>query len=168
MIRAPRWSIIAWLGLAVPLFLLNLWNQWSANLADPDGFYHMKMAQLIWQHGLVRTFPWLPYTTLAQHYVDQHLLVHILMIPAVAWGLDPFVGEKVLTAFLGMGTIMMVAYTIHRLRWFGALPLAAVLAATVTFYFRLQLIKATPLALDRKSTRLNSSHLKLSRMPSSA
>lgn len=139
--------MIGWLVYAAGLLVVFVLNQWSNQLADPDAFYHMKMAQLLWQSGIVWAFPWLPFTTLASHFIDQHLLFHLIMIPAVAWWPDPFAGVKALTALLGVGTVIAFGLTIRRLHWFGGLPLSLILAATITFSFRLQLVKATPLAL---------------------
>lgn len=142
-----HWSVIGWMVYAAGLLFVFVLNQWSNQMADPDAFYHMKMAQLLWQSGVVWSFPWLPYTTLANHFIDQHFLFHLLMIPAVAWWPDPFSGVKALTALLGVGMILVFGLTIKRLRWFGGLPLSVILALTITFSFRLQLVKATPLAL---------------------
>ncbi len=133
--------------LAAAIFSLFWYNQQSNQLADPDGFYHMKIAQLIVQQGIVQEFWWLPYTTLSQHYIDQHFLFHVLMIPFVQWWPDAFVGVKLLTALLGTIAIVGLAQLMRilKLRWWWLVTI--VLALTITFTFRMNLIKATPLSL---------------------
>ena len=54
-----------------------------------------------------------------------------------------------------------IPYTRH-------LPLEALAAAAASFEYGAQIYAYRDWETDRKSTRLNSSHLKLSRMPSSA
>ncbi|MBI2416204.1 MAG: hypothetical protein HYV33_06130 [Candidatus Kerfeldbacteria bacterium] len=135
-----------WLGLTIVTVLLFLPHHWSAELSDPDAFYHMKMAQLLTTQGVIQQFPWLPYTTLNQHFTDQHLLFHVLMMPFVTWG-DPFVGIKLFTITLATVFIIVFATTLRAvgLRWW--LPVTLALLVTVPFTFRLNLVKATPLAL---------------------
>lgn len=142
--KTLTWLIFLLLGCAI--FILFSTNQISTELADPDAFYHMKIAQLIAQQGIIKDFWWLPYTTLSQYYIDQHLLFHIITIPFVTW-LEPFVGIKLLVPILGTATLLTLAWLMRslRLRWW--LPLTIILALTVTFTFRINLVKATPLSL---------------------
>lgn len=54
----------------------------SPNMVDNDGYYHIKLAQLMRQEGLRPAFPWLPLTVLnADDFVDHHFLYHVLLIP---------------------------------------------------------------------------------------
>lgn len=54
----------------------------TPNLVDNDGYYHLKLAQLMRQEGLRPAFPWLPLTVLNAHdFVDHHFLYHVLLIP---------------------------------------------------------------------------------------
>ncbi|MCQ3979442.1 MAG: hypothetical protein DPW09_38985 [Anaerolineae bacterium] len=54
----------------------------TPNMADNDGYYHIKLAQLIRQEGWRPAFPWLPQTVLnADDFVDHHFLYHVLLIP---------------------------------------------------------------------------------------
>lgn len=139
-----KWLLIL---LTAGVFGLFVYNQLSDQLADPDGFYHMKMAQLMVQQGVIKDFWWLPYTTLSQHYIDQHFLFHVLMIPFVTVLADPFVGVKIFTALLGTLAIIGLAQLMRslKLRWW--FPISVILGLTITFTFRMNLIKATPLSL---------------------
>src|SRR5207244_12968646 len=77
----------SFLFLAVPIFLLSVllfaYIQFAGpNIVDYDGYYHIKMAQLIREEGIPTPFPWLPYTVLSEdRYTDHHLLFHILQVP---------------------------------------------------------------------------------------
>lgn len=148
-------SSLLWLAV----FGLFCLNQYSTVLADPDGFYHMKIAQLMLEQGIVKEFVWLPYTTLGQHYIDQHLGLHIIMIPFVALP-DPFAGVKVLTAALGATAILSLALLMKALgsRWW--LLCGIVIAVATPFTFRLNLVKATPIAIIGLSIALYLVHAK--------
>ena len=56
----------------------------------------------------------------------------------------------------------------HPLLIIGAGPFGLAVAADALYYGLPVTVVGKPMALDRKSTRLNSSHRSLSRMPSSA
>lgn len=67
-------------GLYVALFAAIQFA--TPNMADNDGYYHIKLAQLIRQEGWRPAFPWLPQTVLnADDFVDHHFLYHVLLIP---------------------------------------------------------------------------------------
>ncbi|HMO59850.1 MAG TPA: hypothetical protein PKA05_15995 [Roseiflexaceae bacterium] len=52
----------------------------TASLADNDGFYHMRMAQMMRSDGLTPPFPWLPLTILNDgDFYNHHLLYHIYL-----------------------------------------------------------------------------------------
>ncbi|MFA5995640.1 MAG: hypothetical protein WCW27_00030 [Patescibacteria group bacterium] len=144
--KSPWLTRLVFAILAGSIFLLFINNQLSDKLADPDAFYHMKMAQLMVQQGVIKDFWWLPYTTLSQHYIDQHLLFHVLMIPFVTFG-NAFVGIKIFASLLGTLALVLLARLLWalKLRWW--LPMSVLLALTVTFTFRMNLVKATPLSL---------------------
>jgi hypothetical protein len=76
-------SVLA-LGL-VWLVMLRVQNG-SANIIGIDGYYHVKFAYLMREHGLRLDFPWLPLTILNERaFSDHHLLYHILLIPFTYW-----------------------------------------------------------------------------------
>jgi len=51
----------------------------ARGFGDPDGYYHVAMAQLFGKGTSGPAFPWLPYTLLGQHFSDQHYLYHGLL-----------------------------------------------------------------------------------------
>jgi hypothetical protein len=54
----------------------------TPDLPDNDGFYHIKMAEIMRTEGLRPAFPWLPLTILNEReYYDHHFLFHMALIP---------------------------------------------------------------------------------------
>ncbi|MDH3674608.1 MAG: hypothetical protein OES12_03860, partial [Anaerolineae bacterium] len=67
-------------GLFIALFAIVQFA--TPNLAGNDGYYHIKLAQIMGERGLLPPFGWLPLTVLnAEAYVDHHFLYHVLLIP---------------------------------------------------------------------------------------
>ncbi|MFA5854138.1 MAG: hypothetical protein WC866_03545 [Patescibacteria group bacterium] len=118
----------------------------APGFGDPDAYYHLEIAKRMMASGPVRVFEWLPFTTLSEHYADQHFLYHVALIPFLNVFGD-FLGLKIATivfAALAMAAFawMLGVYGVRR-PWLWTLPL---LCAT-GFLFRLLLTKATALAL---------------------
>jgi hypothetical protein len=80
------------------------------NIVDYDGYYHIKMAELIREQGLPVKFPWLKFTILdEQHYTDHHMLLHVFQIPFT------FVGDLRLAAKLAPAAFAAVTFTVFYL-----------------------------------------------------
>lgn len=134
----------------VSVFILTLcfflFLQAKPMFPDPDSFYHMKVAQLISQQGVLETFPWLTFTPLAEHYTDQHFLYHVLLIPFVHLP-NPFLGAKLATALINAALFALLAAFLIRFHVkFWCVPVA-VLLATNPFLFRINLVKAPGLSI---------------------
>lgn len=113
---------------------------------DPDTFYHAKMTALMLERGVVREFPWLPFTTLADAFADHHLLYHFLLFPFVAV-LGPLSGLAVATPLFAGVAVTALALVMAGL---GARPawLFALLAGFSSGWaFRLNLGKANALSV---------------------
>ena len=55
-------------------------------VAGHDSFYHIKMAALLPEHGLVKTFPWLKFTYFTDEgdaFVSHHYGFHAMLVPFV-------------------------------------------------------------------------------------
>ena len=77
---SPRIELLA--AFVVSLALLAFIQFAGRNIVDYDGYYHIKMAQLIREQGLPTPFPYLPFTILDQNsYNDHHTLLHVVQIP---------------------------------------------------------------------------------------
>jgi hypothetical protein len=80
------------------LFSLALATFWQLHnsYGDPDGFFHVQMAVFLSQGKLLKQMPWMQFTTLTQHFTDQHFLYHLALVPFVKLG-NPLWGAKVAT-----------------------------------------------------------------------
>ncbi|EKD79178.1 MAG: hypothetical protein ACD_41C00143G0006, partial [uncultured bacterium] len=126
------------------IFLAFVQGAWA--FSDPDAFYHMGMATHLLEFGLADQFSGLAPTTLGQHFVDQHFLLHALLAPFL-WLMTPVVGTKVfviILLLLCLGTFGWMLRTGQVRGWWIAVGLVAL---ANPWLFRLNLVKATPLAL---------------------
>jgi len=80
-------------------------------LPEYDGYYHIKMAQLVCENGFLGAFPWLPLTTFSQRFSDMHLVFHYLLVPFTFLGLTP--GAK-LYAVLSAVLAVLVFFAVLR------------------------------------------------------
>ncbi|RJO59507.1 hypothetical protein C4546_01820 [Candidatus Parcubacteria bacterium] len=133
-------------GVFVVSFGVFFVLQNNAIFADPDSFYHARLGVLTSQQGAVREFPWLPFTTLGQHYIDQHWLYHVALIPFVRL-LDPLAGIKLATVFFAALLITVAAWFLIKQGLRHVLVWALVLLAATPFTFRISLAKAPSLSL---------------------
>ncbi len=79
----------------------------APHFADPDSFYHARItALMLEQKSYIKEFPWLPLTSLADSYIDHHLLYHLFLLPFVAL-FGPLWGIKVATT-LAAGVVLFV------------------------------------------------------------
>jgi hypothetical protein len=124
------------------MLALYLPLQQSKAFADPDSFYHLKMAELIAAHGPVRNFIWMPFTTLASSFADQHFLYHIALIPFIKF-FGSLVGMKIATAVLAALAIAALAWSMRYMgiRYAAFFALAA--GCMNAFAFRIGLSKAS-------------------------
>ncbi len=107
----PRSVFLTVCAFGLALLLLVLFEA-HPTFPDPDSFYHAKMALILRDQGVIHAFPWLQWTTLRDHYVDPHLLYHIILIPFVSL-FDPLVGMKVSAIVFGM-TAFIALYAVLR------------------------------------------------------
>ncbi len=63
----------------------------------PLGYYHLAMAKLYATHGFIRQFPTLPFSDLATHFADQHLLFNLLLSPFALLIDDPLLATSTAT-----------------------------------------------------------------------
>jgi hypothetical protein len=69
--------------LALPL-VLSLLVCSSSYATDPDSYLHVGCARRLIEGGCLRTFPWLPYTTLADPFPNFYLGQHLVLAPFAA------------------------------------------------------------------------------------
>ncbi len=134
-----------YLALFVISFALFFYVQDVRTFADPDSFYHAKMAVLIKEQGLIKNFPWLQFTTLKDNYVDGHLLYHFLLIPFIIF-LDPLVGVKLAAIVFASSLIVIIYWFLKKFRVKAAGFYCLLLLVINPFIFRISLAKVPVLA----------------------
>jgi hypothetical protein len=146
-----RWIRRHWLVVGPVLlfviaagFLASL--QWNKMFADPDSFYHVKLALLIRDNGIIHDFPWLAFTNFPERFVDQHFLYHVAMIPFVTW-LPPLIGGKVATVTFSALFAVTFYLLLRGFRIRFAFVLTLLLLTVNPFTFRLSLTKAPGVSL---------------------
>lgn len=136
---------LAWFAFLTP---------WGA-FTDADAFYHAHMARLILEQGPLTAFPWLDLTTVGQHFVDHHLLFHILLIPAVMMmdvfhpgGIfnDLWAAQLTIPLFAA-GATLALWWILHRLDQQNAWLWTLLTLLVPGYSFRMLLGKASPLAV---------------------
>ncbi len=143
---SSEWRWLSYVTVFTISFLMFLGLQASPVFADPDSFYHAKMAVLIRDRGVIYDFPWLGLTVLGDNYTDQHFLYHVLLIPFVTW-LPPLVGIKLATVVFGAVLAVTVYWLLRQFRVGWAFGLVIILILIRPFVFRIMLAKAPSTAL---------------------
>ena len=140
--------------LLPPLVLLSLFIMGMAliqfttpDMPDNDGFYHIKLAQLMRTEGLKPDFPWLPLSILNPvEFYDHHFLFHVALIP-FTFG-DLRAGAKWAAVIFASLAFLAIWYLFHRQRvpfaWLWAL---ALLGISDAFLYRMSITRAQSLSL---------------------
>ncbi len=134
------------------LLLSLLFTSWFAfitpvdRFVDPDAFYHITVARLIYEQGPLTEFPWLDLTTLGANYADQHFLFHVLQIPFLFF-LDPLRASQISSIFFAVICMLGIAYTFYKLKLNHWWLWPILLIFTQPFTTRLIQGKASPLAI---------------------
>ncbi|MFA6908520.1 MAG: hypothetical protein WC289_01405 [Patescibacteria group bacterium] len=139
---------VAVLGIIVACIAFGffLWLQSDPTFADPDSFYHTKMALLIQEQGIITTFPWMQFTVISEHFTDQHFLYHVALIPFVHF-FDPLIGMKIATVLLATAVIVGSYLLLVALKVRYAAVYALLLLVVAPFSFRMSLAKAPSVSL---------------------
>jgi len=134
--------------------ILGVFWQIHNSLGDPDGFFHVQIAIFLSQGKLLTQLPWMQFTTLTQHFTDQHLLYHVALIPFVKLGslaqgplIGPLLGAKFATIVFMSGFFLTFHYVARKIAGNHALVITYLLLFSASFIFRLGLIKANSLSL---------------------
>src|SRR5688572_17844657 len=119
----------------------------TADMPDNDGFYHIKLAELMRTEGLKPTFSWLPLSILnPNEFYDHHFLFHVALIP-FTFG-DLRVGAKWAAVIFASLAFLAIWYLFHRQRvpfaWLWALGLLGISDA---FLYRMSVTRAQSVSL---------------------
>jgi hypothetical protein len=136
--RSAGWNAVALAAcVAIPA-----WLQFGflhvAEDADTD--YHVAVGRLIHDHGILKAFPWTPFSVLAEHYADKELLFHLMLAPLA--GLDPATAANVAGTIAGALALAAVLFVLRqeRVPLAGAWILVPLLASSA-FVYRFSLVR---------------------------
>lgn len=91
----------------------------SQNIADPDGFYHLKHAQIYKDNGIFfKNFPWVQYSSISELKSDLWYGFHILLIPFS--GFDSASGIKTAGIFLTIISLFILRLAFKRIGYGSA------------------------------------------------
>lgn len=144
----------SWATIFLPLVLFLLFFSGlaiiqfaSPDLPDNDGYYHIKLANLMRTEGLKPDFPWLPLSVLNENeFYDHHFLFHVALIP-FTFG-DLRLGAKWAAVTFASLAFLAVWFLFYRQRipwgWLWAL---ALLGISDAFLYRMSITRAQSLSL---------------------
>jgi hypothetical protein len=107
---------------------------------DADTAYHVAVGHLVRQHGILRAFPWTPFSWLADHYADKELLFHLLFVPLAAL---PWVTAAKIVGVVAETLVLVAIWVVLRregVRLAVLWALAPLLACEV-FVFRFSIVR---------------------------
>jgi hypothetical protein len=145
----PTWKTALLAAALFVVFFTSLaWVQFSTpDMPDNDGFYHIRLADIMRTQGWKPDFPWLPLSILnPREFSDHHFLFHVGLIP-FTFG-DLRLGAKWAAVFYASLAFLSVWWLLHGqgvpYAWLWALGLLAVSEA---FLYRMSITRAQSLSL---------------------
>ncbi len=112
------------------------------NIPGFDGYYHIKMAEVIRDEGIKKDFPWLT----AMKWIDHQLLYHILLIPFTYFGL--YTGAKISTVFFfSILTTSFYLLLSSRNVPFPFIWSSLLFVSSIPFLYRMSTVTTPPVAL---------------------
>ena len=117
------------------------------NLAGNDGYYYVKMADLMRVEGLKPYFPWLPLTILNPgEFSDHHFLFHVLMIPFTLG--DLILGAKWASVIFASFVFLCTWWLLRNQHIpYAGLWTLGLLAISEAFLYRMSMPRAQSLSL---------------------
>jgi hypothetical protein len=131
-------AVLAW--ALVYLAVAGALQAYTVAPLDADTAYHVAVGRLIREHGLLRAFPWTPFSILADHYADKELLLHLAF--AAMAGIPWITAAKLAGTVIGAGTLFAIYAVLRqeRVRLAGLWALLP-LAASGAFVYRFALVR---------------------------
>ncbi len=123
----------------------------TPGLADHDGYYHMRLARLMWEQGLKPDFVWLPFSLLSPAaYYDHHFLHHVYLA-LFAGSPEPdalILGAKLASTLMPALAFLAVWWLLRGqgVRWAGLWALA-LFAVSEAFLYRMSMPRAQSASL---------------------
>ncbi len=146
-----RTGLLALGVLAACLALYALVQYATPGFADHDGYYHMRMAQLMRAQGLKPDFIWLPLTILNQAgFYDHHLLFHayLSLFAGSANPADLIAGGKLASVIMPSLAALAIWWLLRGqgVRW-APLWTLALFAMSQAFLYRMSMPRAQSASL---------------------
>jgi len=120
----------------------------TPDLPDNDGYYHIKLASIMWTEGVKPEFTWLPLTILNEkEFYDHHFLYHVALIPFTWFG-DLRLAAKWSAVVFSSLAFFLFWLLFHRQN----IPYARIWAVTLlgisdAFLYRMSITRAQSLSL---------------------
>ncbi len=114
----------------------------TKHLTGLDIYYHLRIAELTGENGLLTELPWMQETTFKEKFADNHLLLHLLLLP--------FTTEESAKMFIIITSSLMLAILYHILTKFEvkhAIIWIAMLLTSRNLLIRLSLGRAEVITL---------------------
>lgn len=127
----------------------------SPDLPDNDGYYHIRLAELMRTQGLKPDFPWLPLSVLNEReFSDHHFLFHVALIP-FTFG-DLRLGAKWASVIFAGLAFLSVWWLFYRQKVpYASLWAFGLLAISEAFIYRMSITRAQSLSLAFLALGLN-------------
>jgi hypothetical protein len=118
----------------------------SPNFPDTDPYYHIKLAALIKEKGILHSFPWTQFSLWKDSYFDKDFLFHILLIPFVSDDLvaSAKVATSIFAGFIGLVFYFVLRNTNVRYPFLGFILL---LASSAHYWERICLLRSYSISI---------------------
>lgn len=117
-------------------------------LSEFDSYYHVKMAEIMTEKGILKEFPWLYFTILRDAFVNHQLLFHIVLIPFISI-FGTILGAKIFEVTI-VALCFVILYMIlqkQNIKYALFLSLFALFTMSSDFYYRMNFIRDMGLSL---------------------
>lgn len=133
-----NWSVFFW--ILTYLFIAGSIHNYISYPWDSDTPFHVVVGRLISEHGMLHSFPWTPFSWIADHYTDDKLLFHLMFVPLA--GLDWITATRIVGTLAGVAilTSLYLILKIERVRFAGLWALLP-LTGSLLFFFRFILVR---------------------------
>jgi hypothetical protein len=128
---------LLWVGWTLVFVLVaGLLQVLIPSFFDGDTGYHLAVARLTREYGILHAFPWTPFSWLDANYADKEFVFHLLLVPLTA--LEPVTASRIAGTVLG-ALLLVTVFALLRVErvpnpgFWALLPLAASSAFVVRF-----------------------------------
>lgn len=131
-----NWPVFFW----IPVYLCIAGAMQLILHPSGDTPYHVAVGRLISEHGILHSFPWTPFSWLADNYADDRFLFHAMFVPFadLPWA----TAARIVGALAGtviLTTFYLIARA-ERVRFAGLWTLVALVCSSY-FIYRFMLVR---------------------------